>query len=138
MEKYKFISELVFEAYDEDLKELVENASFALSSFICKIEDVKLKDKEEFLVKGDDLDSTIFNWLGAIITIINTEKKFFSKFEVKEVDEGHIKVRIFGEDIKPSLVKNPSPLLNYSKYKLEKTNNGYKVTVALKLENEEI
>jgi len=138
MEKYKFVSENVFEAYGKDLKEVVENASYALSSFLCKIDEVKPKDKEEFLVKGEDESSTFFNWLGAIITIINAEKKFFSKFEVDEADEGHIKAKLFGEDIKPEFVKNPIPLLNYSKYKLEKTGKGYKVIVAFKFENEEI
>ena len=138
MEKYKFVSDSAFEAYGKDLKELFENTAVALVSFICRIEEVKPKEAEEFLIKGEDLESTMFNFLGAIITIIYTERKFFSKFEIEEVDENHIRFKISGENIKPEFIKNPVVSVIYSGYKLEKTNKGYKVTVGLKVGNEEI
>jgi SHS2 domain-containing protein len=132
MEKYKILPDSVFEANGKDLKELFENVALALSSAVCKIEEVKPKEAEEFLIKGEDLESTMFNWLSGLLTIINTEKRFFSKFEVEEVDEIHVKAKIFGEGIRPEIVKNPVVLLDSSKYKLEKTNEGYKVTIGLK------
>ena len=131
MVDYKFISELVFEAYGKDLRKLFENAAIALSSFMYKIEEVKPKETEEFLMKGDNAETTLSNWLSGLITIIITEKKFFSKFEVEEVDETHVKVKIWGEPIRAELLKNLVSSIDYSKYKLEKTKNGYKAVVGL-------
>ncbi|MBW2966784.1 archease [Candidatus Woesearchaeota archaeon] len=136
MVDYKFISDSVFEAYGKNLKELFENAAIALSSFICKIDKVKPKEAEEFLMKGDNLESTLSNWLSGLITIIIAEKKFFSKFEVEEVDENHVKVKIWGEPIKPEVLKNTVTSIDYSKYKIEKTKEGYKAIVGLKVLNE--
>ena len=43
--KYKFVedltSDVMYEAYGKDLKELFENAALALLSVICKIDKVK-------------------------------------------------------------------------------------------------
>ena len=84
MKKYKFLdditSDVMFEAYGKDLKELFENAAEALCSVICKIDQVKAKDTEEFVIKADNLDDLMINWLQALIAIVDTEEKFFSKY----------------------------------------------------------
>ena len=50
MQKYKFLdditSDVMFEAYGKDLKELFENAAEALFSVICKIKKVKPKETQ--------------------------------------------------------------------------------------------
>ena len=131
MDSYKFISDFVFEAYGKNLKELFENAAIALSNSICKIDEVRPKEAEEFLMKGENVESTLSNWLSGLITIIITEERFFSKFEVEEVDENHVKVKIWGEPIRPEILKNNIISIDYSKYKLEKTKEGYKAIVGL-------
>jgi len=136
MVNYKFISDSVFEANGKNLKELFENAAYALSSFVCQIEQVKPEKAEEFQMRGYDLESTMTSFLGGLITIIATEKKFFSKFEVKEVNDKYVRFKMWGEPIKPELLKNALSSLDYSKYKLEKTKEGYKVIIGLKVLNE--
>ena len=134
MGKYKFISKLVFEAYGKDLKELFENAALAFSSAMVDLGKVQAKEEEEFEMKGEDLESTLFNWLNGIITVIEAENKMFSKFEVKEVDKEHVRAKIWGESLKPEIIKKNITTLNFSKFKVEKTNEGYKATVGLKTE----
>lgn len=134
MEKFKFISGLVFEAYGKDLKELFENTALALCSAIADINKVEAKEEEEFEMKGEDLESTMFNWLNGIVAIVDTEKKVFSRFEVEEVDENHVRAKMWGESIMPEIIKQTISAPNSSKFKVEKTNEGYKATIGLKTE----
>ena len=135
MDKYEFIddltSDVLYEAYGKDLKELFENAALALLSVVCQIDKVKPGKKEEFQMKGEDLENTMFNWLQGIIAIVDTEAMFFSKVEVTEVDENHVRAKLYGEPIKPELGETVVKAVTYYKYKLEKIKEGYKVTVSL-------
>jgi SHS2 domain-containing protein len=135
MKKYKFLdditSDVMFEAYGKDLKELFENAAEALCSVICKIDQVKAKDTEEFVIKADNLDDLMINWLQALIAIVDTEEKFFSKFEVLDIDENHVKAKISGESTKPELGETVVKAVTLYKYKLEQNSKGYKATVSL-------
>lgn len=135
MKKYKFIDEIksdvMFEVYGKDLKELFANAAEALFSVICQIEKVKPSKTEEFEMKGEDLESTMWNWLSGLIAIVDTEQMFFSKFEIEEVDEEHVKAKIYGESIRPEIGETVVKSLTNYKYKVEKTDKGYKAVVSL-------
>jgi len=133
--KYKFIDEIksdvMFEAYGKDLKELFENAAEALFSVICKIKQVKPKETEEFIIKGENLDSLMINWLQGLIAIVDTEEKFFSKFEIEDINETQLKAKLYGEPIKPELGETVVKAVTYYKYQLEKTKQGYKARISL-------
>lgn len=133
--KYKFIdditSDVMFEAYGKGPKELFQNAAEALFSVICKIKKVKPKEAEEFEIKANNLEELMINWLQALIAIVDTEQKFFSKFEIEEIDETHLKAKLKGEPIKPELGETVVKAVTMYKYKLEKTNKGYKATISL-------
>jgi SHS2 domain-containing protein len=133
--KYKFLDEIksdvMFEAYGSTLKELFENAAEALFSVICKIKQVIPKETEEFEIKAENLEDLMLNWLQGLIAIVDTEQKFFSKLEITEIDETHLKAKLQGEPIKPQLGETVVKAVTYYKYKFEKTDDGYKVTVSL-------
>ena len=133
--KYKFVedltSDVMYEAYGKDLKELFENEALALLSVICKIDKVKPKEKEEFQIKGNNAEELMINWLQGIIAIVDTEQKFFSKVEIEKIDETCVRAKLSGEPIKPELGETVVKAVTYYKYKLEKTGKGYKVTVCL-------
>ena len=133
--KYKFVedltSDVMYEAYGKDLKELFENAALALLSVICKTDKVKPKEKEEFQIKGNNAEELMINWLQGIIAIVDTEQKFFSKVEIEKIDETCVRAKLSGEPIKPELGETVVKAVTYYKYKLEKTGKGYKVTVCL-------
>lgn len=133
--KYKFLDEIksdvMFEAYGEDLKEVFENAAEALFSVICKIKQVQPKETEEFQIKAENLEDLMLNWLQALIAIVDTEQKFFSSFDIIEIDETHLKAKLKGEPIKPELGGTVVKAVTYYKYKFEKTDDGYKATVSL-------
>ena len=121
----------MFEAYGKDKKELFENAAEALFVVICKIKEVKPKETEEFQIKANNLEDLMLNWLQALIAIVDTEEKFFSKFEIKEIDNTHLKAKLKGEPIRPELGGTVVKAVTMYNFKLEKTKKGYKATVSL-------
>jgi len=133
--RYKFLdkirSDVMFEAYGKDLKELFENAAEALLSVICKIKKVKPLQAEEFEMKAENLEELMINWLQGIIAVVDTEQMFFSKVTIKEVDEKHIIGKLMGEPMKPELGETVVKAVTYYKYKIEKTKKGYIATVSL-------
>ena len=135
MQKYKFIddltSDVLFEAYGKNLKELFANAAEALFSIICQTDKIRPKKSEEFEMKGEDLEGTMWNWLSGLIAIVDTEQMFFSKFEIEEVDETHIKAKIYGEPIRPEIGETVVKSLTMYKYKVEKEKDQYKATISL-------
>jgi len=133
--KYKFIDEIksdvLFEAYGKDLKELFSNAAMAMFTIICKVDKIKQDKVEEFEIKGEKLEDTFWNWLSGLIAIVDTEEMFFSKFEIEEVDEIHVKAKLYGSEIKPELGETVVKSLTNYKYKVEKTGKNYKAVVSL-------
>jgi len=133
--KYKFIDEIksdvMFEAYGSNLKELFQNAAEALFSVICKIKQVTPKETEEFEIKANNLEDLMLNWLQALIAIVDTEQKFFSKFEIENINETKLRAKLQGEPIKPELGETVVKAVTMHRYKLERTKSGYKATVSL-------
>lgn len=134
--KYKFIdsitSDVLFEAYGKDLKELFENSAEALFSVICKIDKVKPVKKEKFQMKAEgNIKDLMINWLHGLIAAAEVEEMFFSKFKVLEIDENHVIAEVFGEGISPKTGNTVVKAVTYHKFSLEKGKNGYVVSVTL-------
>ena len=135
MENYKFIedltSDVMFEAYGKDLKELFKNSALALSSVICDVE--KLEEEKSFSVdlKGDSLEELMVNWLQEIIALVDTDELFFSRFDINEISENHLKAKVYGEPISPEKAGVVVKGVTYYKLKLEKIKDNYKATISL-------
>ena len=71
MERYKFLDEItsdvMFEAYGRDLKELFANAAEAMFTIICKLDQVEPKEERKVEVKADSAADLMINWLQALI-----------------------------------------------------------------------
>jgi SHS2 domain-containing protein len=133
--KYRFVddltSDVMFEAYGKDLKELFVNAALALFSVICQLEKIRPGVKKEVEVGGEDEKDLMFNWLQGLIGLVDTEEMFFSKFDIIEMDKKRLRAECWGEKITMekggTLVKG----VTYHKFGIEKTKGGYRATVSL-------
>ncbi len=133
--KYKFIdditSDVLFEAYGKDLKELFANAALAMFTIVCQVEKIEQKESKEVEVEGDDLEDLMFNWLQELLLLVDTEEMFFSRFEIIEADEKHLKAKCYGEPITPEKGETVVKAVTYHKFKVEKTTDGYMASVSL-------
>ena len=135
MEKYKFVedltSDVMFEAYGTDLKELFKNSALALSSVICDIKKIGKEKSFGVELKGDSTEELMINWLQEIIALVDTEEMFFSRFDITEISENHLKANIYGEPISPEKAGIVVKGVTYYKLKLEKIKDIYKATISL-------
>tara|TARA_Y100000310_G_C20661064_1_gene804842 strand:- start:1964 stop:2377 length:414 start_codon:yes stop_codon:yes gene_type:complete len=135
MQKYKFIddltSDVLYEAYGKDLKEVFENAALALFSVICQLDKVKPKVAEEFKIEGENEEELMFNWLQGLIAIVDTEHMFFSRFKVEEIDKKHVIAKMYGEPATPEKGETVVKAVTNYKYSFKKTEKGYTVRISL-------
>jgi len=135
MEKYKFIddltSDVMFEAYGKNLKELFKNSALALFSIICEIKKVGEEKTIDIEVNGDSLEELMVNWLQELIALVDTDELFFSRFEIMEINENNLKAKAYGEPISPEKAGIVVKGVTYYKLKLEKIKDIYKATISL-------
>lgn len=135
MEKYRFIddltSDVMFEAFGRDLKELFENAAMAMFEVICQVEKVGQSKKRKVKVSGRDERDLMLNWLQELIALVDIEGMFFSRFEVKRISPTELEAVVYGEDTDPAKGETVVKALTYHKFFLEETGKGWKATVTL-------
>ncbi|MCX6817952.1 MAG: archease [Candidatus Aenigmarchaeota archaeon] len=133
--KFRFVkdltSDVVFEAFGKDNKELFENAGLALMSVICQVDKIAPLLSKDVEVEGENEKDLLFNWLQKLIEMVDIENVFFSKFEIKKISGKHMIVKCFGEGSDPSRGGTLVKAVTYYKFNIEKTNDGFKATVSL-------
>ncbi len=133
--KYRMIddltSDVMFEAYGRDLREVFLNAAEAMFSVICQKGKVRAERPVEVSVTSDDTGSLMIAWLQALIAAVDTESMFFSRFDITEIDERHLKAKAYGEDMVPEKGGTVVKAVTYYKYKFERTKEGYLTRVSL-------
>lgn len=135
MEKYKFIdnitSDVLFEAYGKELKDVFTNAAEALSTVICKTDLIKPEKEVKIEVNGTSGEDLMINWLQAIIAHVDIEEMFFVKFTITEIDETHLVAYVGGETVTPEKGETVVKAVTYHQFKFEKTDDGYMCRVSL-------
>ncbi len=135
MERYKFIddltSDVMFEAYGKDLKEVFENSAEAMMSIICQLKKVGDGIKKEVDITGDDEKDLLLNWLQELIARVDVENLFFSRFEIKEISPTKLKAVVYGEEADPSKGETVVKAVTYYNFSLEKSEKGYTARVSL-------
>jgi SHS2 domain-containing protein len=133
--KYKFIedltSDVMFEAYGKDLKELFRNAAEALFSVIAQTGKLKEDVSKEISVEGDDVRELMVNWLQELIARVDVEGLFFRRFEVKEISEKKLRAVCYGQEARPELGETLVKAVTYYKLRVEKTSSGWMAGVSL-------
>lgn len=133
--KYRFLddltSDIVFEAYGCDLKELFENAALALFDVISQRESVSPLVQKSVELTGEGEKDLLFNWLQELISMVDTEELFFSEFDIQEICSTSLMAVCRGEEISPGKSGTLVKAITYHRFNLEKTKKGYKATVSM-------
>ena len=133
--KYKFLddltSDVLFEAYGKDLKEVFENSALAMLTIICDVKNIEKKSKIEIEVSGRDEKDLLYNWLQELIAQVDIEEMFFSGFNILKITNTNLKAEIYGESITPEKGETLVKAVTNYKFNLEKTEKGYKSTISL-------
>lgn len=127
----KITSDVMFEAYGKDKKELFSNAAEALFGVICEIKKVEPEKKIKIKAKGKDLKDLLYSWLQELIAEVDIKEMFFSKFDIKKISDKELEADVYGEPISKEKSGTVVKAVTYYEFNLEKTKKGYKAVVSL-------
>jgi SHS2 domain-containing protein len=86
-------------AYGSDIAELFANAAYGMFAIMADIEGVEERREELVLVEAIGAESLMVGWLTELLYYVDAHELLFRRFEIDEIDDGHIVARAFGEKI---------------------------------------
>jgi SHS2 domain-containing protein len=104
MRKFRFIdittADVAFVAFGKNLSEMFANAALAMFEVIVNTKQIEQKIERKVKVRGNDIQSLLFNWLNSLLVFVDSENLAFSNFEVK-IDEKKLELEATckGEEI---------------------------------------
>ncbi len=131
--KYEFLdhtSEVKFKAYGGTQDELFQNVILAVSDFISKGNEIKPRVVKDIVVKGEDVQSLLYNFIDEIVYLLDAENFVVKNGEVL-MRGNNIKARFYGDDASNysglDYIKSPT----YSEMFVKKTKQGWELQVVL-------
>jgi len=127
MKKFEFVdisvADVAFLAYGKNLNELFSNAALSMFEVMINTNQVKPKIEKRINVKGNDLQSLMFNWLNKLLVFVDSENLVFSKFKTKVDGKNFIlRATCRGEKIDPKRHETRTAVkaCTYHEMKIEK------------------
>ena len=120
-------------AYGRTMEELFQNAAAATFSLMADLESVGDGTVLEVEVEAPDREELLVAWLNELIYLSDTERLLFSRFEITEMGEDHLKARVRGERMDPAKhnLKGQVKAATYHHLKISQTEEGLAARVIL-------
>jgi SHS2 domain-containing protein len=138
MEKFEFVdittADVAFYAYGKTLDDLFSNAALAMFEVMINTRQVKPKVTKSLKVKGNDLESLLFNWLNALLVYVDGSSLAFSKFNVKvDGEKFNMVAECIGEkiDSKRHETRTEVKAATYHKLEINKEDGYWKARVII-------
>lgn len=88
-------------ACGNSLPEAFANAAAGMFSIITDISRVEELEHRDVEVSAPDMETLLFNWLNELLFIFDVDHMLFSRFEVIELGDNHLKAVCCGEKYNP-------------------------------------
>jgi SHS2 domain-containing protein len=104
---FKFLehtTDAEIEAFGRNLDETFENAGLATEETMVDLSSINPTLKRRIVIEGDDLESLLYSWLEALISLQDTDGMLFSKFSCKvskKTNGFNLKAVLSGEKFDP-------------------------------------
>ena len=86
----------------DDLASLFNNAARGMFSIIASIENIQPTEQFPLEVTAENLEDLLVNWLSELLYLFSTKMVLFSRFEIIEIDDHHIRAKALGQPIDQS------------------------------------
>jgi SHS2 domain-containing protein len=140
MPKFRFledvaIADAAFEAYGDTLEELFESCALATFEVMVETKGVEQKRKEVIEIKDLDLENLLFDFLSELIYLKDTQKIFFSKFDLNITkNKGYLLAgTLWGDNIDYSKqeIRQDVKAVTYHLLEVKKVEDEWKALVIL-------
>lgn len=130
-EQFPHTADIGVRVFGKDLKELFENAAFAMFDLIADLEGIKGELEEDFELEAQNHEELLVAWLDELLYKFYTKQIIFFKFEIEKIAENKMKAKAFGRTVgaNRNRLKTEIKAATYSDLKIKKTDTGYSVEI---------
>ncbi len=105
MKKFELIehtADVGLVAYGKTLAGAFANAAFGMFSIIAELGEVRETESRIVEISEADPEGLLFEWLNSLIYLFDVEMLLFKRFDIMDMDEGHLRAACYGEKYDPS------------------------------------
>ncbi|MFH0764028.1 MAG: archease [Candidatus Omnitrophota bacterium] len=130
-EQFPHTADIGVRVFGGGLKELFENAAFAMFDLLADLEGLKGDIIKDFEIKAPNKEELLVDWLDELLFNFYTNEIIFYKFEVEEISETRLKAKAFGRPIAANRnrLKTEIKAATYSDLNIMKTDSGFQVEI---------
>ena len=130
-EQFSHTADIGVRVYGKDVKELFENAAFAMFDIIADIENISGDTLETFYLEAPSQEELLITWLDELLFSFYTKQLIFFKFQIDELDGTRLKATAFARPVgaNRNRLKTEIKAATYSDLKIKKSGGGYQVEI---------
>ena len=130
-EQFSHTADIGVRVFGETLKELFENAAFAMFDILADLEGLKGEITQDFELTAPNHEELLISWLDELLYNFYAKNIIFYKFEVTELSEDVIRAKAFGRSLSENRnrLKTEIKAATYYNLKIIKKDDYYEVDI---------
>ncbi|MCX5666239.1 MAG: archease [Candidatus Omnitrophica bacterium] len=130
-EQFSHTADIGVRVFGKTLKELFENAGFAMFDILADLEGIKGEITQEFELTAPNREELLIAWLDELLYNFYTKNIIFYRFEVTELSEDVIVAKAFGRSVSENRnrLKTEIKAATYYNLKIIKKDDYYEVDI---------
>jgi SHS2 domain-containing protein len=130
-EQFPHTADIGIRAYGRGLKELFENAAFAMFDLLADLEGMKCDSEEEISLKADNPEELLVAWLDELLYRFYTKNIILTEFRVTELTDSSLKAVASGRPIgqNRNRLKTEIKSATYSDLMIKSGKDGYSAEI---------
>ncbi|MDP2928876.1 MAG: archease [Candidatus Omnitrophota bacterium] len=130
-EQFSHTADIGVRVFGKTLKELFENAAFAMFDILADLDGLKGEIIQDFELTAPNNEELLISWLDELLYNFYTKSIIFYKFEVRELSEDILKAKAFGRLISKNRnrLKTEIKAATYYNLKIIKKDDYYEVDI---------
>ena len=118
-----------FRAFGKDLRELFENAAFAIFSLEGANTSIMDQIARTIDVTGIDYESLLVNWLTELLWLQESNRETYHRFQIESLSPTLLRAQVFGVAMTP--LNKVIKAVTYHNLKIEQTAEGWQAIVVV-------
>jgi SHS2 domain-containing protein len=127
-EEIDHTADWAFRAFGKDLKELFENAAYALFALEGAL-DARSTLTRQVHVQGIDREALLVNWLSELLFLQETKREAYQSFNITELSDTMLSATVQGAPSQP--VTRFIKAVTYHDLQIKQTENGWEATIVV-------
>jgi len=130
-EQFSHTADIGVRVFGKTLKELFENAAFAMFDILADLDGLKGEITQDFELTAPYHEELLISWLDELLYNFYAKNIIFYKFEVTELSEDVIRAKAFGRSVSENRnrLKTEIKAATYYNLKIIKKDDYYEVDI---------